>query len=111
MVQQASWCARQGKLDAPAVEAVSRGELTEAAFRHLARAHRGQPRPGPYYAEYLNWLKQGLPPAQAYVERSAVHALAKCYLQACCCCGSALACNTAVSGFLESEATEVCSGC
>ena len=79
------------------MEAASRAELTEASFCHLARAHRGQPRPGAYYAEYLKWLKQGLPPAQAYVERSAVHALANCYLQACAFCASASACTLETS--------------
>ena len=66
------------------LEAASDGELLEAAFRRLARAHRGEPRPGRYYASYLRWLMGGLPAGQAYAERSAVHALANCFLQVRC---------------------------
>ena len=72
----------QGLLVEPKEEAVSRAEMVEACFRHLQREHRGLPRPGPYYHSYLQWLKEGLPPWQAYTERSALHALANCWLQA-----------------------------
>ena len=72
----------QGLLAEPKQEAVSHAEMVEACFRHLQREHRGLPRPGPYFHAYLGWLKQGLPPWQAYTERSALHALANCYLQA-----------------------------
>lgn len=75
-------CHAQGVLTKPKEEAVSHAEMVEACFRHLQREHRGTPRPGPYYSSYLRWLKQGLPPWQAYTERSALHALANCYLQA-----------------------------
>lgn len=38
--------------------------------------------PLPLPCRYLRWLQEGIPPAQAYIERSAVHHEARCYLQA-----------------------------
>eukprot|EP00887_Chlorella_sp_A99_P005264 scaffold1.g5264.t1 len=71
-----------GGLRPPRVEAVSEAEAGEAWFRLLQAAHRGRPRPGQYYHRYLGWLKEGLPPEEAYIERSAMYCQAKAYLQA-----------------------------
>lgn len=40
---------QQGAVEPPRSETVSDQEKTEAWFQILAAAHRGQPRPGPYY--------------------------------------------------------------
>ena len=34
------------------------------------------------YRSYQRWLKDGLPAAEAYIERAAIHSMAKCYSQA-----------------------------
>lgn len=65
------------KLEAPA-----RAALEEAAFKLVKDAHAGGGRPGAYFGAYLHWLQRGLPVAQAYVERSGIHARALCFVQA-----------------------------
>ena len=72
----------QGKLEPAQLEAPARAALEEAAFKLVKDAHAGGARPGAYYGAYLHWLQRGLPVAQAYVERSGIHARALCFLQA-----------------------------
>lgn len=72
----------QGALEPAQAEAPGRAALEEGAFRLVKDAHTGRgSRPGAYHAAYLHWLQRGLPTAQAYTERSAVHARACCFLQ------------------------------
>ena len=47
-----------------------------------AHAGGGRSTVGAYYGSYLRWLQCGLPVAEAYAERSAIHARALCYVQA-----------------------------
>jgi hypothetical protein len=72
----------QGALEPALTEGPGRAALEEGAFRLVKDAHTGGgSRPGAYHAAYLHWLQHGLPAAQAYMERSAVHARACCFLQ------------------------------
>ncbi|PSC67238.1 Tetratricopeptide repeat 28 [Micractinium conductrix] len=71
-----------GALAAPEEEEASEQEQVEALFTQIKLEHKNKRRPGPYYRRYLRWLQEGVQPGEAYAERSAVHAWAKCYLQA-----------------------------
>ena len=72
----------QGAQEPAQAEAPGRVALEEGAFRLVKDAHAGGgSRPGAYHAAYPHWLQRGLPAAQAYTERSAVHARACCFLQ------------------------------
>ena len=72
----------QGNLEPAHLEAPARSVLEEAAFKLVKDAHAGGGRPGAYFGAHLHWLQRGLPVAQAYVERSGIHARALCFVQA-----------------------------
>jgi hypothetical protein len=57
-------------------------EMLEAWYLIVKAAHAGKQVPGPYHLRYLGWLQGGMPPYEAYCQRSTMYRKAKCFLQA-----------------------------
>lgn len=71
----------QGDLQPATVEALTAGELQEAAFCIIKSAQQQLPKAKPYHEQYLHWLKSGAPIGEAYTQRAAIYAAAECFLQ------------------------------
>ena len=82
-------------------EALSRVEQVEAMFRVIAERHAHKPRPGDYVRYVLHWLLDArwgrMEVGMAYLQRSAMFAAAKCFVQA------AADARAAVRAFMEDE--------
>ena len=63
------------------MEALTAGELQEAAFCIIKAAHQQLPKAKPYHEQHLRWLKFGPGIGEAYTQRAAIYAAAKCFLQ------------------------------
>lgn len=72
----------QGKLEAATAEVARTEELEEAAFSIIKQARHELPKELPYHDQYLRWLLAGPSIGEAYTQRAAFYAAAKCFLQA-----------------------------
>jgi len=72
----------KGLIDPATHETVARSEMIEGLFKQIYIWHLDKPHPGDYYKYYLKYVKEGMAPGYAYMERSHMYAGANCYLQA-----------------------------